>query len=113
MDISINRAAGFSGFTACIIFLMLIYPVFSQEAVLSMHENYTLDSCILKVEDIDSQAEEVWISIFAGPEQPSSMVLGLNETITCGRATLLVAKFYAGDSYDIVSLKLLNGSVSS
>ncbi|HPS90993.1 MAG TPA: hypothetical protein PKV33_02450 [Methanothrix sp.] len=108
-----NRRAGFSGFMVCVNFLILIYPVFSQETVLSMHENYTLDSCILKVEDIDSQAEEVWISIFAGPEQPSSMVLGLNETITCGRATLVAEKFYAGDSYDIVCLKLLNDSISS
>jgi len=113
MDISMNRAAGFSGFTAGIILLMLIYPAFSQEAVLTMHENYTLDGCILSVEDIDSQAEEVWISILTGPEKPSSRVLGLNETITCGKATLVVEKFYAGDDYDIVCLKLLNGSVSS
>ncbi|MDD4651083.1 MAG: hypothetical protein PHQ34_02525 [Methanothrix sp.] len=107
-----NRATGLSGFTACIILLMLIYPAFSQETVLSMHENCTLDRCILNVEDIDSQAEEVWISILAGTEKPSSMVLGLNETITCGKATLVVANFYAGDDYDIVCLKLLNSSVS-
>jgi hypothetical protein len=91
---------------------MLIYPTFSQETVLSMHENYTLDSCTLKVEDIDSQAEAVWISILAGQGPSSSMVMGLNETITCGKATLMVEKFYAGDSYDIVRLKRLNGSVS-
>lgn len=112
MDIRMNRGAGFSGVKACIIFLMLIYPVFSQETVLSMHENYTLDSCTLRVEDIDSQEKEVWISILAGPEQPSSMVLGANETITCGKATLVVANFYAGDGYDIVCLKSLNGSIS-
>ena len=113
MDISMNRAVKLSGFTACIIFLMLIHPAFSQETVLSMHENYTLDSCILKVEDIDSQAEEVWISILTGLDKPSSMVLGLNETVTCGRATLVVEKFYAGDGYDIVCLKLLKDSISS
>ena len=116
-NICMNRATGLSGFTACIILLMLIYPAFSQEnvlqeTVLSMHENYTLDRCILNVEDIDSQAEEVWISILSGPEKPSSMVLGLNETITCGKAMLVVAKFYAGDDYDIVCLKLLNSSAS-
>jgi hypothetical protein len=110
--ISMIRAIGLLGFTECILFLALIGPVFSQELVLSIHENYTLECCILEVEDIDSQAEEVWISIATGPGQSSSMVLGMNETITCGNATATVNKFYAGDSYDIVCLKLLNSSVS-
>ncbi len=110
--ISIIRAIGLLGINECIIFLALISPVFSQEIVLSMHENYTLESCILQVEDIDSQAEEVWISIPTEPGQSSSMVLGINETITCGNATAAVNKFYAGDSYDIVCLKLLNSSAS-
>jgi hypothetical protein len=70
-----------------------------------MHENYTMENCTLQVEDIDSQAEEVWVSILAGPKPPSSMVLGINETLTCGKATLMVKRFYAGESYDIVCLK--------
>ncbi|OPY50378.1 MAG: hypothetical protein A4E49_02740 [Methanosaeta sp. PtaU1.Bin112] len=106
------RAIGLLGFTGCIILFALIGPAFSQEIVLSTHENYTLESCILQVEDIDSLAEEVWISIPAAPGQSSSMVLGMNETITCGNETATVKKFYSGDSYDIVCLKLLNSSIS-
>jgi hypothetical protein len=107
IDISMNGTIGLSRFSACILFLILIYPVFSQEVVLSMHENYTLENYTLQVEDIDSQAAEVWVSILAGPEQSSSMVLGVNDTLTCGKATLMVKRFYAGESYDIVCLKIV------
>ena len=105
IDISMNGTIGLSRFSACILFLILIYPASSQDVFLSMHENYTMENCTLQVEDIDSQAEEVWVSILAGPKPPSSMVLGINETLTCGKATLMVKRFYAGESYDIVCLK--------
>lgn len=107
IDISMNGVIGFSRFSACILFLILIYPAFSQEVILCMHENYTMENCTLQVEDIDSQAAEVWISILAGPEPSSSMVRGINETLTCGKATLMVKRFYAGESYDIVCLKII------
>ncbi len=72
-----------------------------------MHENYTMENCTLQVEDIDSQAAEVWVLILAEPEPSSSMVLGINDTLTCGKATLMVKNFYAGESYDIVCLKIV------
>jgi len=72
-----------------------------------MYENYSLDNCTLQVVDIDSQAAEVWISILVGQEPSLSMVLGINDTLTCGKATLMVKKFYAGESYDIVCIKIV------
>ena len=64
ISICIKWANGIFIFSACILFLtILIYPVFSQEVVLSMHENYTMDNCTLQVEDIDSQAAKVWVLI--------------------------------------------------
>lgn len=107
IDISMNGTIGISRFSACILFLILIYPAVSQEVVLSMHENYTMKNCTLQVEDIDSQAAEVWVSILTEPESSSSMVLGINDTLTCGKATLMVKRFYAGESYDIVCLKIV------
>jgi hypothetical protein len=107
IDINMNRIIDLSRFSACILFLALIYPAVSQEVVLSMHENYTMENCTLQVEDIDSQAAEVWVSILAGPKPSSSMVLGINDTITCGKAALMVERFYAGESYDIVCLKII------
>jgi len=108
MNISMNGTIGLSIFFACILFLtILIYPAFSQEVVLSMYENYSLDNCTLQVVDIDSQAAEVWISILVGQEPSLSMVLGINDTLTCGKATLMVKKFYAGESYDIVCIKIV------
>jgi hypothetical protein len=109
-DISMNGAIGFSILSACILFL--IYPAFSQDVVLSMHENYSLDNCTLQVVDIDSQAAKVWVSILAGQEPPLSMVLGINETLNCGKATMIVTRFYAGESADIVCLKINHTSIS-
>ena len=110
INISMNRAIGLLILFACILFL--IYPGFSQEVVLSTHENYTLDNCTLQVEDIDSQAAKVWVLIQAGNGPSLSMVLGINETLNCGRLTLMVKRFYSGESADIVSLKIDGKSIS-
>jgi len=113
MNISMNGTIGLSIFFACILFLtILIYPAFSQEVVLSMYENYSLDNCTLQVVDIDSQAAKVWVLILAEKEQSLSMVLGINETISCGNQTLMVKRFYAGESDDIVRLKINRKSIS-
>lgn len=71
-----------------------------------MHENYTLDNCTLQVEDIDSQAAKVWVLILAGNGPSLSMVLGINDTLSCGKRTLMVKRFYAGESADLVCLKI-------
>jgi hypothetical protein len=111
--ISTNEAIGFSIFSACILFLIfLIHPAFSQEVVLSMHENYTMENCTLQVEDIDSQAAKVWVLILTGQEPTLSMVLGINDTLSCGKLTLLVKNFYAGEFSDIVCLRINRQSIS-
>jgi len=111
--INMNGAIGLSIFFACILFLtILVYPAFSQEVILSMHENYTLENCTLQVEDIDSQAAKVWVLIKAGNGPSLSMVLGINETLSCGRMTLMVKRFYAGESADLVCLKIDGKSIS-
>jgi len=71
-----------------------------------MHENYTLENCTLQVVDIDSQAAKVWVLIQAGNGPSLSMVLGINETLSCGRLTLMVKRFYVGESADLVCLKI-------
>lgn len=108
--INMNGAIGLSIFFACILFLtILVYPAFSQEVILSMHENFTLENCTLQVEDIDSQAAKVWLLILAGQEPSLSMVLGTNDSLNCGNLTLMVRRFYAGESNDLVCLKI-NGT---
>jgi hypothetical protein len=100
-------ANGFSIFSACILFLtVFICPAFSQEVLLTIHENYTQKNCTLQIEDIDSQAAKVWVLI-RGESGPSlSMVLGINDTLSCGKLTLMVKRFYAGESNDLVCLKI-------
>jgi hypothetical protein len=113
INMSINGAIGFSIFSACILFLaILIYPALSQEVVLSMNENYTLNNCTLQIEDIDSQAAKVWLLIQERQGPSLSMVLGINETLSCGKLTLMVKRFYAGESADIVCLKINSKSTS-
>ena len=104
INISMNRAIGLFILFACILFL--IYPGSSQEVVLSTHENYTLDNCTLQVEDIDSQAAKVWVLVLAEDGPSLSMVLGINETLSCGKRTLMVKRFYAGESADIVCVTI-------
>jgi hypothetical protein len=105
--INVNGAIGLSIFFACILFLtILVYPASSQEVVLSMHENYTLENCTLQVEDIDSQAAKVWVLVLGGQEPSLSMVLGINDTLNCGKLTLMVRRFYAGESNDLVCLNI-------
>jgi hypothetical protein len=112
-SIIMNEAIGLSVLSACILFLMiLICPASSQLVVLSMHENYTMENCTLQIEDIDSQAAKAWVQIRAGQEPSLSMVLGINDTLSCGKQTLMVARFYAGESADIVCLKIDSKSIS-
>ncbi len=71
-----------------------------------MHENYTMENCTLQIEDIDSQAAKVWVLILGGQEPSLSMVLSINDTLSCGKLTLMVKKIYAGESADLVCLKI-------
>ena len=113
INIRTNWAIGFSTFSASILFLtILIYPAFSQDMVLSMHENYTMENCTLQVEDIDSQAAKVWVLILGRQEPSLSMVLGINDTLSCGNRTLMVKRFYAGELADIVCLEINSKSIS-
>jgi hypothetical protein len=80
--------------------------------VLSMHENYTMENCTLQVEDIDSQAAKVWVLILGRQEPSLSMVLGINDTLSCGNRTLMVKRFYAGELADIVCLEINSKSIS-
>ena len=96
-----------STFSACILFLtILIYPAFSEEVVLSIQENYTMENCTLQVEDIDSLAAKVWLLILGGQEPSLSKVLCINDTLSCDKLTLMVKKIYAGESADLVCLKI-------
>lgn len=105
ISIRMMLANGLSIYSACIILLMIfICPASSHEVLLTMHENYTQKNCTLQVEDIDSQAAKVWVLIRC--ETSLSMVLGINDTLSCGRLKLNVKGFYAGESSDLVCLMI-------
>ena len=105
INIRLLGANGFCLYSALVLFLtILIDPAISQELVLSINENYTMENCTLQIEDIDSHAERVWLLIQHEQEPSLSMVLGINDTLRCGKLTVLVKRIYAGESADIVRL---------
>jgi len=105
INIRLLGANGFCLYSALVLFLtILIDPAISQEVVLSINENYTMENCTLQIEDIDSHAERVWLLIQHEQEPSLSMVLGINDTFRCGKLTVLVKRIYAGESADIVRL---------
>ena len=105
INIRLLGANGFCLYSALVLFLtILIDPAISQELVLSINENYTMENCTLQIEDIDSHAERVWLLIQHGREPSLSMVLGINDTLRCGKLTVLVKRIYAGGRADIVRL---------
>jgi len=105
INIRLLGANGFCLYSALVLFLtILIDPAISQELVLSINENYTMENCTLQIEDIDSHAERVWLLIQHEQEPSLSMVLGINDTFRCGKLTVLVKRIYAGESADIVRL---------
>ena len=105
INIRLSGANGFCLYSALVLFLtILIDPAISQELVLSINENYTMENCTLQIEDIDSHAERVWLLIQHEQEPSLSMVLGINDTFRCGKLTVLVKRIYAGESADLVRL---------
>jgi hypothetical protein len=86
-------------------FLVSINPAACQEVALLLHENITLENCTLQVVDIDFQAAEVWL-LQIEPEPPLSMVLGINDSMNCGRQTLMVTAIYAGQAADLVCFRV-------
>ena len=105
INIRLLGANGFCLYSVFILFLTtLIDPAISQEVVLQINENYNMENCKLQIEDIDSQAERVWLLIQDGQEPSLSMVLGINDTFRCGKLMVLVKRIYAGESADIVRL---------
>jgi hypothetical protein len=105
INIRLLGANGLCLYSAFILFLTtLIDPATSQEVVLTINENYSLENCTFQIEDIDSQAERVWLQILDGQEPSLSMVMGINDTLRCGKLTVLVKRIYAGESADLVRL---------
>jgi hypothetical protein len=105
INIRLLGANGFCLYSVFILFLTtLIDPAISHEVVLQINENYNMENCKLQIEDIDSQAERVWLLIQDGQEPSLSMVLGINDTLRCGKLTVLVKRIYAGESADLVRL---------
>jgi hypothetical protein len=102
-----NLAKWISLFIASILPLMvLINPAVSQEVVLTLHENLSLENCTLRVEDIDIQAAKVWLLLQSEQQQPRSMVLGINNSTSCEKQTLMVTAIYAGEKADLVCLRI-------
>jgi hypothetical protein len=94
-------------FTAISVALVIsLLPASCQDLILSAHENHSLGNCTLQIEDIDSQTAKVWL-VISDPIGPMlSEILGVNETLFWENRTLTVARIYAGESSDLVFLRV-------
>lgn len=84
----------------------LVGSALPSEVILSVHENFTVENCTVRIEDIDAQAAKVWLLLERGLEPARSMVLGINDSVACVTCALMVTGIYSGENADLVCLML-------
>ena len=84
----------------------LVGSALPSEVILSVHENFTVENCTVRIEDIDAQAAKVWLLLERGHEPARSMVLGINDSVACVTCALMVTGIYSGENADLVCLML-------
>jgi len=98
----------------CAILLMLLLaPALSEEFLLMPQQSLMLGNRTLLIEDADSQAGLVWLSVLEEKKLPQSMVVAAGTAIRCGEVTISVDRIYAGDGLDLVAMSINATNASS
>lgn len=63
-----------------------------------------LGSRTLLIEDADSQAGLVWLSVLDGKRSTQSLVVATGDAFCSGKVTIFVERIYAGDGRDLAAL---------
>lgn len=85
----------------------LAVPAGAEDVLLATQEPLTLGGdLVLVIEDVDSQKEMVWISLYREEIKVQSAVLGLGEHLLYGDLNLAVRRIYAGGGGDLVALEV-------
>jgi hypothetical protein len=105
--ICMKRAKGLHIFVVYLIIALFIYSALAEDFLLSTQQKISLGSCALKIEDVDSAAGQVWLTIFAEPKPPQSAIVAVGDTFYCGELAFNVLRIYVGDDTDLVLLEIL------
>ena len=102
-----KRAKSSHTSTGCAVLLVLLLtPALAEEFLLTPQQSLMLGSRTLLIEDADSQAGLVWLSVLEGKKSTQSMVVAAGDAICCGEVTISVQRIYAGDGTDLVALSV-------
>lgn len=102
-----GRARRFMAYTAISVALIIsALPASGQDLILSAQDNCSLGNCTLHIVDVDTQTAKVWL-VISDPGGPMlSEILGENDTLPWKNYTLTVSGIYAGESSDLVFLRI-------
>ncbi len=84
----------------------LLIPALAEEFLLTPQQSLMLGNRTLLIEDADSQAGLVWLSVLEEKKSTQSMVVAAGDAFCCGEATISVERIYAGDGTDLVALSV-------
>jgi hypothetical protein len=93
-------------FKCTILLILLLAPALSEEFLLMPQQSLMLGNRTLLVEDADSQAGLVWLSVLEEKKSPQSMVVAAGTAFRCGEVTISIDRIYAGDGLDLVALSI-------
>ena len=102
-----GRARRFMAYTAISVALIIsALPASGQDLILSAQDNCSLGNCTLHIVDVDTQTAKVWL-VISDPGGPMlSEILSANDTLPWKNYTLTVSGIYAGESSDLVFLRI-------
>jgi hypothetical protein len=105
--IEMGRARRFMAYSAILAALIIsALPASGQDLILSAQDNCSLGNCTLHIVDVDTQTAKVWL-VISDPGGPMiSEILGANDTLPWKNYTLTVSGIYAGESSDLVFLRI-------
>ncbi|OYV07930.1 MAG: hypothetical protein CG443_856 [Methanosaeta sp. ASP1-1] len=108
--IEMGRARRFMAYSAIFVALIIsALPASGQDLILSAQDNCSLGNCTLHIVDVDTQTAKVWLVISdpGGPMISEILgILGANDTLPWKNYTLTVSGIYAGESSDLVFLRI-------
>jgi len=98
---SSHRSTGWA-----VLLVLLLTPALAEEFLLMPQQSLMLGSRTLLIEDADSQAGLVWLSVLDGKRPTQSMVVAAGDAFCSGEVTIFVERIYAGDGRDLVALSV-------
>jgi hypothetical protein len=94
-------------FASMLVMFSLAIQAGAEDVLLTTREPLSVgDDLVVMIEDVDSQQDVVWISLYQEEESVDSAVLSLGEHFLYGDVDIAVRQIYAGGGDDLVALEV-------